>query len=366
MVSRRTIRILLGGACLAILAGILAAGLWPLNPRPANKVKWLTPENGLEFSPDGTAFTEGPIRMPSSNESEISLDVWVEAAIADTAPILSFDSPQAPEQFRLLQYGDTLLLQKMHGAQVAGLEIEHSLKPLQGAFFTITADGQQTSVYVNGAPAKTSTHFIMTPGNLSGRLVAGSQPFDYDSWAGQLRWLAIYRRHLTASQALAHYQSWVNGKALPDSARDLQTVALYRFDEHQGSIVHNAAATGPNLVIPKAFTILEKKFLEPPWPATLSWSYFQDVVLNVMGFIPLGFCFCVFLKARRLPLRISAPWATIILGAVLSLTIEMLQVFLPTRDSSLTDLISNTFGTVVGVALCQLSAGRLVEWLRST
>jgi hypothetical protein len=366
MVSRKTITVLLGSMCLAVLGAILVAGLWPFNPRPANEVKWLNPENGLEFGQDGTIFTEGPIRMPPSSDAEISLDIWVQASIEDIAPILSFDQSRPARQFRVLQYGDTLLLQKTFGTDVVNLEVEHSLKPLRGVFFTIAADRQQTSVYVNGVLAKTSTHVILAPDNLSGRLVAGSQPFDYDSWAGQLRWLAIYRRRLTASQAAAHYQSWINGSALTGSSRDPDdAVVLYRFDEHRGNVVHNTVAGGPNLLIPKAFTILDKTFLEAPWPATLSWSYFQDIAINIFGFIPLGFFVCAFLNTRRPPPRISVPWATIIFGTALSLAIEVLQVFLPTRDSSLTDVISNTLGTVIGVALCGQAAKRILPWLAS-
>jgi VanZ like family/Concanavalin A-like lectin/glucanases superfamily len=350
MLTQTTMRALLGGVCLAILGGILVAGLWPFNPRPPNQVKWLDGENGLEFRPDGIIFTEQPISMPSSGAEQATLEFWLQPAIDDTAPILCIYKRQPHEGFRLLQYGDTLLLQIKRGSDLTALEIEHVLLPRQNTFITITSDPQRTAVYINGLLAKTSSHFIMTRGNLSGWLVAGSQPFDYDSWDGKLRALAIYPQELTAGQALAHYQSWTSAKAPGDAPLDRDdAVALYRFDEHRGKLAHSAAVSGPTLVIPDAFSIPEKKLLEPPWTsATFDWPYFQDIAINVAGFVPLGFFFCTFLNTSNVR-RVSAPWTTIIIGITVSLTIEVLQFYLPTRDSSLTDVISNALGTVIGV-----------------
>jgi VanZ family protein len=44
---------------------------------------------------------------------------------------------------------------------------------------------------------------------------------------------------------------------------------------------------------------------------------------------------------------------TLLLGAGISLFIELLQVYLPTRDSSLTDVMNNVLGTYIGARLFQ-------------
>jgi glycopeptide antibiotics resistance protein len=157
--------------------------------------------------------------------------------------------------------------------------------------------------------------------------------------------LAIYDRELTAAEALLHYQSWKK-----HGHPDANEIALYLFDEKTGNEIHNHAAAGGELYIPGNYTVVDQVFLRPLWEEfDFTRSYWSGNLKNVVGFIPTGFCFYAYLLASWPAKR--ALLITVVLGFLVSLTIEVLQAYLPTRDSGTTDLITNTLGTYAGV-LC--------------
>jgi VanZ family protein len=367
MLTPKAVRVVLGCVCLGVLFGILVAGLWPFNPRPSNNVRWLAMENGLEFRPNGIVVTEEPFPLQAPGREQSSLELWLQPAIRETAPILCFYRVKPKREFLVLQYGDTLLLQTRNRSDLSAFEVDHVLRPQHDAFVTITSDSRETAVYVDGVLAEKSSQFVLTPEDLSGHLVAGTEPFDYDHWSGQLRALAIYGRQLTPDQALAHYQKWTNHQSSASWKTDWDNaVAVYQFDEHSGKIVHNAAARGPSLLIPDAFRVPEKRFLELPWENTTPESaYFQDIVINIVGFIPLGFFLYAFLNRGMESWRFSVPLAVTLIGFTASLTIEILQFFLPSRDSSVIDVISNSLGTVTGMILVRLAQRPIIRGLRA-
>src|SRR5947209_15334071 len=80
-------------------------------------------------------------------------------------------------------------------------------------------------------------------------------------------------------------------------------VALFPFNERAGKIVHNQVASGPDLNIPESYDVPYKPFLEAPWKEFYpNWAYLQDILINIVGFIPLGFFFCA-ARARGRPGR---------------------------------------------------------------
>ncbi|MTJ11897.1 VanZ family protein [Anabaena sp. UHCC 0187] len=77
-------------------------------------------------------------------------------------------------------------------------------------------------------------------------------------------------------------------------------------------------------------------------------SSFQDLVNNILLFMPLGFSSTAFLQKIKIK-TISKLFIVVFISAGLSLTVEMLQIFLPSRSPTPADLINNTIGGIVGM-----------------
>lgn len=93
------------------------------------------------------------------------------------------------------------------------------------------------------------------------------------------------------------------------------------------------------------------------------WSRF-DVAINVLGYAPLGFLLTMSaLRSRRVVWAITL--ATLF-GGVLSLSMETLQSFLPSRVPSNVDLALNTLGAWLGAVAARLlqHSGAVERWSR--
>ncbi len=340
--------------CIAVLCVILTLGLWPFHA-PGNDVAWLKNRDGIRFGYPGTAIGTGSIHASGSADPQsCSVEIWLLAARADQeGTALTLYLPNVPARFALHQSLSDLELQSGKSRR-HHFYVNDVFRRDQPVFITITSGVSGTAVYGNGKLLRMVRGFHLTP--CAGKLIVGDSPRQQDPWSGQVRGLAIYANELAPPAVLRHYDSWTK-TGRPEVAKPDQAVALYLFDERAGDIVHNRAQAGVDLVMPATYRVQDKLFLEPFWEEfELSWSFVKGVLKNVVGFVPLGFCFYAYFtavcKIRR------AALASILVGFAVSLTIEVLQGYLPTRDSGTTDLITNTLGTWIGVALYQAGTAR--------
>ena len=107
------------------------------------------------------------------------------------------------------------------------------------------------------------------------------------------------------------------------------------------------------IITPSLFKPMVLTVLKPMWK-DLMWSrwYLRDMIVNVAGFMPLGFLLALLLRTRW---RRSLPVTVVFvagIGMFLSLTIEILQVYMPYRSSQMSDVVCNTLGSGIGGVLC--------------
>ncbi|HEY6271564.1 MAG TPA: VanZ family protein [Terriglobales bacterium] len=348
-----------GAIWLLVLGATLVAGLWPFHS-PKNDVQWLPAGNGLTFGSHGTILSSGAFETTDAGDrTPGSLEIWLTPALTwDSGTLVAFYPPGVRRRFSVRQSLNDLSLQSAieddpFRVRTVKLYVGDVLRQDKQVFMTITSDGSQARVYINGTLANAGSQFPLSGEDLTGELVVANSPVKNDSWRGQLLGLALYRQELTPPQILEHYQTWTT-QGRPALTEGEGNVALYLFDEHEGRIAHNLAGSGPDLYIPERYVVFKEKFLEPAWQEYLpDWSYLKNVLLNIAGFIPLGLFSNAYLGSLRRVRR--AALFSILLGCATSLSIEVLQAYLPTRDSGTTDLITNTLGTCLGVALyhCQ-------------
>ena len=342
--------------CIAVLCVTLSLGLWPFHS-PKNDVTWLRNRNGLRFGKDATVISSSAFGMTNAESgSSGTVEVWMQPRqIWDSSTLLAFYNPGNPSHFSLRQSLTDLELlaatqDKPPSTNTARLYVGKTFHKSRPVFVTVTSGAHGTAVYIDGALARTALRFRLPTSGFTGRLVLGDSPGQPDSWSGQLLGLAIYGRELTATQVLRHYQTWTQ-KQQPEISDGECNTALYLFNERAGTVVHNQTSRNVDLYIPEKYLVLDKIFLDPFWKEfSMSRSYWSGNFKNIVGFIPFGFCFYACLSAHKVR---RAALGTVILGTLVSLTIEILQAYLPTRDSGTTDLFTNTLGTYIGVAACR-------------
>jgi hypothetical protein len=346
-----------GILCVIAIFAVLCATQWPFNPWPANKVAWLPDGHGLRFGRAGVVVSEGPLRLvheaPAENSCSIEL-LLRPASVKVSDTILAFYVLDNPAHLLVRQWSDGLLvthdsLDAAGKTRQTKFDVDHAFQIGKLLLLTITSGPNGTLVYRDAAHAQSFPRFTISTSELLGQIVLGTSPVDYRPWLGEIHGLAIYSKELTPAEVSRHYAEWTAAQPIKLAVEDA-AIAHYTFSERAGREIHNDVAAGPNLKIPASFDVPHKPMLKSAIkefdPGRL---YLNDVVVNIAGFIPLGVILCVYFSFTR-P-RFQAILLATLVGALLSLVIEVLQAYIPNRTSGTTDIITNTMGALIGAAL---------------
>jgi VanZ family protein len=330
--------------CALVLACILTAGLWPFLP-PKNQVSWARDRNGIRFGGQGIVYASGvrPRSGPAETDS-CAVEIWLQPEAApESGGLAVFRS--ATHYFSIVQERSALGLRLLNQGSIGGHwyhpgpRVKDVFRPREPVLIAISSNGKTTDVFVDGVMTQ-SIDFPLVARNLQGE-------FQSRDWEGRLFGIATYDRALSPADVLRHYESWTS-RGLPESPPGTEILAMYLFDERGGRVIHNKAGLGPDLYIPGRYRP-PNRLLVAERPRLSQWP---DILLNIAGFLPLGFLFYAYFSLRRSP-AFSA-LVIVLTGFAISLGIEVAQSFLPFRNSDLADVVTNTLGTVAGVLLYRI------------
>jgi glycopeptide antibiotics resistance protein len=89
----------------------------------------------------------------------------------------------------------------------------------------------------------------------------------------------------------------------------------------------------------------------------LAWRAFSELALNVLLLVPFALLLARAFQLSRGPRRFVRP--TVLLGCMGSMLIEVGQLFVPGRTTSITDVLANSAGVVIAAKIMShRNAGR--------
>ncbi len=356
---------------IAICCGYFFFGLWPFEFHPRNNLGWRPGANGTVFGWPSVIYSEGWFDLGgvarSANATAMTIELYVRSEHKpgrEVGSILTFYDGDLPENLLVAQWKDDLLLRvlspEVHGQRTSReVGVEAGLRPGVRRFIGIASSASGTDFYMDGVLARGVPRLILHPEALRGRLVLGNAPQGNRGWAGKLFCVAMFNRSLSAGEMERHYQFWT-GNQLRKLQSEKGLSALYFMDERNGATIPDRSPSGIPLLVPEYFQVLRKTVLVPPWEDP--HPYFSDtgdVLINVLGFIPFGLVYFIYLVQARPGRQLRSTFIAVAVAGFISLSIELIQVYLPTRSSSLTDLICNIFGSALGVLLAFLMLSAL-------
>jgi len=359
-----------GRLSLVMVAGYFVVGLWPFDFRPANRVSWLPGQAGLHFEPYGIAYDPAPLpTSPAGRPANFTVELWLEAQpepANNVFDILTIHNRHLPLDLTLYQWRRDLILRATtRPAQPAGsrseVGVDDLLSERRAQFITFRVDGAGTDFYVNGAAAGHFPRFVPAREASAGQLILGNNASGKHAWTGRLFGLALYHQALEAADISRHAALWTQG-----GARQLTNAtgltALYFFDEGGGRVAVDSSANHHHVIIPSRFQPVHREFLiAPRKDIAYNRPDYSDIAVNILGFVPFGFCYLLHRHRLRPNQQAVNALLAVLAGAAASLTIEVIQAWLPNRVSSTTDVLTNTTGTLLGVLLA-LVIRRKVDW----
>jgi len=359
-------------ACLLFGLSLLAIGLWPFNFRAYNHVDLVTGRGGLRFeapaehskrNSGGLVFTPNPLACRPAGGCEagaLTLEMGLKATTEESPRlkrIVDVRNADGTEAFYICQWKSSFLvclfntppnLEKPY----CRIGVERLLQGGRTSFVSIVSGERGTDIYVDGQLSEQypGVRLLKESEALDGhRLYLGNAPDLTCPWSGDIYAFALYDRVMSPSEVAGGWEHWQGARNLLCAGDG--AVACYRLDRRHREEIADLSGSDNTLYMPDLL-VFDKKVLRTP----RSKDFFhQDTMVNLLGFVPFGFLICLRLFVTGKSSPRGCLFFAAAVGFAVSLAIELTQVWLPGRDSSLLDLTMNTVGSAIGGAMaCRL------------
>ncbi len=228
---------------------------------------------------------------------------------------------------------------------------------------TITTGSAGTYLFSNGLTVQKSDklHLTIPTDGEPLRLVLGNSAYGNHSWEGILYELALYDNQLPPERMHTRCAVAPDDTAIEADTKD--TLLLhYAFKADSEDAMRDLSGNNASLRIPSRPLALKTSFLAVPWQGfILDQNLIVDIIINFLGFIPFGAALFARFRLSYADMNIRPIMVTGLLCFFLSLSIELLQGWLPYRTSSMLDLALNTTGGLVGALLFHFALSSAVK-----
>ncbi|MCP5005813.1 MAG: hypothetical protein GY941_18040 [Planctomycetes bacterium] len=341
-----------------LLTVILFITLYPFNFYPDNGIHWIQGGTGLYFDGQGMAYTDPVFSSkdfsdPKSISIELSLKNMREPNNWEVRDIFSFYDGSAKPSLLISVWGCNIFPSSRFekSSNVYCLNKGRKNRPFSRGklhFVTVTFSDIEKAVYIDGLLVE-KKETVLGKNKFEGflgRLLLGNSHNIERGWRGEIRGFALYDRVLDAEEVSRHYAvSRKEGiRALIDTPG---LKLLYPFNESSGNIAHNIVdETLPVHIHGRRIAFKEAFYYLPT-------CWIGDFLLNIAFFIPLGSVLLLVFNHRGIINTTIGIVSVVFACGLLSLCIEISQLYIPGRAASIIDVVSNTTGAMLGsVSVC--------------
>jgi len=343
---------------LAILViGIVILGLGGKGFVVTNDVAWVSDPPALEFRGNGLAYT-GMLSLPDSVTPNEAATLFLVLDPDRGSPqrgfqiIAAFSSGDSQSQFAVAQWQRQLIVMNGdnydHSKRRPRLTTEITDDADRFVFLAIRFGPGSGELFVDGVrTSAVNSTFHLPPDETKLRLVLGDSVELRNAWSGRIAGFALFQDRLPEAELARAWQHWSAHQRFSLAAA---ASVYYNFAEPHGAEVVDLSSRGNDLLLPQIRQPLQPDFaslsLQPSSP--------QDMMVNAVGFMPFGFLLAWVLASGSRLTGSRVLIVVIIVSGLLSGAIEVSQAWLPTRTSSLLDLILNISGAACGAIIHRL------------